>query len=43
MFYDLPNPLKFAEDVYSSLDNEGVWHLEQSYAKNTKFFYCKIN
>ncbi len=32
MFYDLPNPLKFAEDVYSSLDNQGVWHLEQSYA-----------
>ena len=32
MFYDLPNPLKFAKDVYSSLHNEGVWHLEQSYA-----------
>ena len=22
--------LKFAEDVYSSLDNEGVWHLSKA-------------
>ena len=31
MFYDLENPLQFVEDVYSSLDDEGIWHLEQSY------------
>jgi len=33
MFYDLPDPVKFAEDIYSILDDEGVWALEQSYAK----------
>jgi len=31
MFYDLPNPIKFVEDIYNSLDKNGVWHLEQSY------------
>ena len=31
MFYDLEDPLKFANDVYDVLDEEGVWHLEQSY------------
>jgi hypothetical protein len=31
MFYDLENPLKFAEEIYESLDKDGVWHLEQSY------------
>ncbi len=31
MFYDLDNPIKFAEDVYEVLDNNGLWHLEQSY------------
>jgi len=31
MFYDLENPVKFAQDVYSLLDNNGIWHLEQSY------------
>lgn len=31
MFYDLPSPIKFAQDVYEVLDNEGIWHLEQSY------------
>ena len=31
MFYDLPNPIKFVEDVYNSLDKNGLWHLEQSY------------
>lgn len=30
-FYDLPNPIKFVEDVYQSLDDNGVWHFEQSY------------
>lgn len=31
MFYDLPSPIKFAKDVWECLDNQGVWHLEQSY------------
>lgn len=30
-FYDLPNPTKFVEDIYQSLDDNGVWHFEQSY------------
>jgi hypothetical protein len=31
MFYDLENPLKFAEEIYEALDKNGVWHFEQSY------------
>ena len=31
MFYDLPDPIKFVEDIYNSLDKNGIWHLEQSY------------
>jgi len=31
MFYDLDNPIKFAEDIYDILDENGLWHLEQSY------------
>ena len=31
MFYDLPDPIKFVEDIYHCLDNNGLWHLEQSY------------
>ena len=31
MFYDLQNPVKFAEEIYETLDDHGVWHLEQSY------------
>ena len=31
MFYDLDNPIKFAEDIYDILDGNGLWHLEQSY------------
>lgn len=31
MFYDLRHPVKFARDIYKSLDNNGVWHFEQSY------------
>jgi hypothetical protein len=31
MFYDLKDPVKFAKDIYKSLDNNGVWHFEQSY------------
>ncbi len=31
MFYDLENPVKFAEDIYDCLANDGLWHLEQSY------------
>ena len=31
MFYDLEDPIKFAQDIYKSLDDNGIWHLEQSY------------
>jgi hypothetical protein len=31
MFYDLEDPLQFVEDIERCLDNEGVWHFEQSY------------
>jgi SAM-dependent methyltransferase len=31
MFYDLKDPVKFAKDIYKSLDNNGIWHFEQSY------------
>ena len=41
MFYDLPAPINFAKDVYESLDDDGIWHLEQSYMplmiKNTSY------
>ena len=31
MFYDLPSPVQFAQDIFECLDNDGIWHLEQSY------------
>ena len=31
MFYDLEDPNKFVEDIFKSLDDQGVWHFEQSY------------
>ena len=31
MFYDLDDPIKFAKDIEMLLDDEGVWHFEQSY------------
>jgi hypothetical protein len=31
MFYDLENPLAFVEEIESCLDDEGIWHFEQSY------------
>ena len=31
MFYDLQDPIKFAEDVYSILHDNGIWTMEQSY------------
>lgn len=31
MFYDLPDPVQFAKDVYSVLADDGIWTLEQSY------------
>lgn len=31
MFYDLERPLDFAKEVAAVLDDEGLWHLEQSY------------
>ena len=31
MFYDLPDPLKFAKDIKSLLSKDGIWHVEMSY------------
>lgn len=31
MFYDLPDPVQFAKDIYDVLDDEGIWTCEQSY------------
>lgn len=31
MFYALESPLRFAEQIASILDEDGVWHFEQSY------------
>ena len=31
VLYDLNNPRKFVEDVYEILDENGIWHFEQSY------------
>lgn len=31
MFYDLEDPTSFVQDVESILDDEGIWHFEQSY------------
>lgn len=31
MFYDLPSPMQFMQDVYDVLDDDGIWVFEQSY------------
>jgi hypothetical protein len=31
MFYDLDSPMEFVQQVASVLDDEGIWHFEQSY------------
>jgi len=31
MFYDLESPVDFVENIADILDNEGIWHFEQSY------------
>lgn len=31
MFYDLEDPISFARQVNSVIDDNGIWHLEQSY------------
>ena len=31
MFYDLPDPLKFANDIKKVLSDDGIWHIEMSY------------
>jgi len=31
MFYDLEDPISFAQDVYENLEDNGLWHFEQSY------------
>ena len=41
MFYDLPDPLNFAKEIHSILNDNGVWHIELSYMpmmiKNTSY------
>ena len=31
MFYDLPEPVQFARDIYNLLTDDGIWTCEQSY------------
>jgi hypothetical protein len=31
MFYDLESPRQFVQDIFDVLDDNGIWHLEQSY------------
>lgn len=31
MFYDLEEPLKFMQEIYNILDDDGIWCFEQSY------------
>jgi len=31
MFYDLPDPVQFAKDIYDVLQEDGIWTCEQSY------------
>jgi GDP-mannose 4,6-dehydratase len=31
MFYDLPEPVQFAKDIYNILHDDGIWTCEQSY------------
>jgi hypothetical protein len=31
VLYDINDPIQFATDVHSILEDEGIWHLEQSY------------
>jgi hypothetical protein len=31
MFYDLESPLDFVNDIAACLDDQGIWHFEQSY------------
>lgn len=31
MFYDLDDPISFARDIESVLEEDGIWHFEQSY------------
>jgi len=31
MFYDLEDPLKFISDIFDIIEDDGIWHFEQSY------------
>ena len=41
MFYDLPDPLDFAQQIHKILHDKGIWHIELSYMpmmiKNTSY------
>lgn len=32
MFYDLPDPIGFAKDVFRVMETDGLWHIEVAYA-----------
>lgn len=32
MFYDLPDPIGFAKDVFRVMETDGLWHLEVAYS-----------
>ena len=34
-FYDLEDPISFVRDIYSILDDDGLWHFEQAYLPST--------
>ena len=34
-FYDLEDPISFVRDIYSILDDDGLWHFEQAYLAST--------
>ena len=34
-FYDLEDPISFVRDIYSILDDDGLWHFEQAYLLST--------
>lgn len=31
MFYDLEQPVKFVQEIFNCLQDDGIWHFEQSY------------
>ena len=42
MFYDLPSPVKFAQDIYECLDDSGIWHQNSYMPLMLKKYLLKI-